>query len=510
MCEPGFVVDEEEHAPSYKRHTLLFQTSKKPEEMEVEKATRGHVLVLPYTTQGHINPMLQFSRRLTHKGLRVTLVTTIQNLKDMRKANPSDPDFVSIELISDGFDDGLPSEFTVDAYLATLERVGSLTLDSLLARLSVEGSRPLCIIYDSFLPWVLDVAHAHGILGATYHTQSCAVNTIYRHLHGKFSGKETKLELPLSLPGMPLLDSLDLPSLIAQPEAYPAYLKLVMEQFRNMDKADFVLENSFESLEGEFSRELAKGLPIKMIGPAVPSAYLDNRIPDDKGPTAHLCKAVDCLNWLDERPFRSTVYAAFGSLVSMAVEQMEEIAWGLHASKRPFVWVVKPPPIYLEGGNLLPKGFSEATIDQGIVVPWCPQLEVLSHTATACFLTHCGWNSTLEGLSLGVPMVAVPQWTDQPTDAKFVSDVWQVGIRAKADDRGIVCRDEVAKCLRDVLDDDRAAQIRRNAERWRELAKEALDEGGSSDRNIDEFVAAVLENKDSGRDSLGVGGPNQA
>ncbi|ERN20294.1 UDP-glycosyltransferase 74E1 [Amborella trichopoda] len=460
--------------------------------MEVEKGRGGHVLVLPYPTQGHINPMLQFSRRLTHKGLRVTLVITIQNLQEMRASNPSDPAFLDIEHISDGFDDGLPVDFKLDTYVDSLKRVGSQTLDSLLTRLGAEGVRPLCVIYDSFLPWALDVAHAHGILGAAFHTQSIAINTLYLLHHDKFSDKKTDITTPISVPGMPILESSDLPSYMSEPELYPAYLKMVvLDQLSNMDQADFVLANSFDSLEGELSRELAKAFPLKMIGPAVPSVYLDNMIADDKGSDADLYKAVNCLGWLDERPVRSTVYVSFGSLVGMPKEQMEEIAWGLHASKRFFVWVVRTLPRHLEGRNLLPKGFSEATKDRGLVVSWCPQLEVLSHRAVACFWTHCGWNSTLEGLSLGVPMVAMPQWTDQLTNAKFVSDVWRVGMRPKADNRGIVGREEVERCLREAMEGETAAEMRRNAERWSELAKEALDEGGSSDRNINEFVATV-------------------
>ncbi|KAG5589098.1 hypothetical protein H5410_039612 [Solanum commersonii] len=59
---------------------------------------------------------------------------------------------------------------------------------------------------------------------------------------------------------------------------------------------------------------------------------------------------------------------------------------------------------------------------------------ITSVGSIGCFLTHCGWNSTLESISLGVPMVAIPQWTDQPTNAKLVKDVWEIGVRAKQDE----------------------------------------------------------------------------
>uniref|UniRef100_M1CV80 Glycosyltransferase n=1 Tax=Solanum tuberosum TaxID=4113 RepID=M1CV80_SOLTU len=106
-----------------------------------------------------------------------------------------------------------------------------------------------------------------------------------------------------------------------------------------------------------------------------------------------------------------------------------------------------------------------------------------------CFFTHCGWNSTLEALSLGVPMVTMPQWSDQPTNAKFISDVWQTGVCVKVGDNGVVNRDEIACSIREVMKEEKGAMLKENAIKWKKLAKEAVDEGGSSDKNIEEFVS---------------------
>ncbi|KAJ6753863.1 GLUCOSYL/GLUCURONOSYL TRANSFERASES [Salix purpurea] len=107
-------------------------------------------------------------------------------------------------------------------------------------------------------------------------------------------------------------------------------------------------------------------------------------------------------------------------------------------------------------------------------------------------MTHCGWNSTLEALSLGVPMVAMPQWTDQPTNAKFVADVWQVGVRIKVGENGMVIREEIERCIKEVMmEGERRDAIRTNSEKWKKLARMAMDEGGSSDKNIEEFVAKL-------------------
>ena len=165
---------------------------------------------------------------------------------------------------------------------------------------------------------------------------------------------------------------------------------------------------------------------------------------------------------------------------------MEELALGLKRSNRYFLWVVRETE-----AKKLPTNFIEETTERGLVVSWCPQLEVLSHKAVGCFVTHCGWNSTLEALSLGVPMVTMPQWTDQTTNSKFVMDVWKVGIRVKVDDKGIVTREEIELCINEVMGEKRE-ELKRNAIKWKKLANEALDEGGSSDKNIDEFVEKIM------------------
>ncbi|CAL2280011.1 unnamed protein product [Prunus armeniaca] len=193
------------------------------------------------------------------------------------------------------------------------------------------------------------------------------------------------------------------------------------------------------------------------------------------------------MKWLNAKPKGSVAYMSFGSMAELEEEQMEELGLGLRRSKRYFLWVVRTSE-----SVKLPKGFAEETSEKGLVVSWCPQLEVLAHEAVGCFVTHCGWNSTLEALSLGVPMVAVPQWADQSTNAKFIMDVWKIGLKAQADEKGIVRGEEIAHCVREILDGERGEEIRKNASKWKALAKNAVDEGGSSDKNIDEFIAKLV------------------
>lgn len=235
---------------------------------------------------------------------------------------------------------------------------------------------------------------------------------------------------------------------------------------------------------------MAKLLPLRTIGPTIPSLYLDGRIKDDKDYCFNFYKpSTDaCINWLNERQNGSVVYISFGSLALLEIEQMVELAWGLKESNEYFLWVVRASEL-----AKLPKTFVEDTREKGLIVSWCPQLDVLAHKAMGCFVTHCGWNSTLEALSLGVPMVAMPRWTDQPTNAKFVMDVWKMGIWARSDDKGIVQREVVTDCITEIMEGEKGKEIRRTATKWKELARKAVDEGGSSDKSIDEFVFALIQ-----------------
>ena len=129
-----------------------------------------------------------------------------------------------------------------------------------------------------------------------------------------------------------------------------------------------------------------------------------------------------------------------------------------------------------------------------MIVPWCSQVEVLSHPSLGCFMTHCGWNSTLESLVSGVPKVAFPQWSDQGTNAKLTEDVWKTGVRVMVNKDGIVEGDEIKRCLELVVGDgEKGEAIRRNAKKWKELAMEAVNEVGSSYNNLKAFVDEIGE-----------------
>lgn len=131
---------------------------------------------------------------------------------------------------------------------------------------------------------------------------------------------------------------------------------------------------------------------------------------------------------------------------------------------------------------------------QGMLIQWCSQMEVLSHPSLGCFVTHCGWNSSIESLASGVPMIAFPQWADQGTNTNLIKDVWKTGARLMVNEEEIVTSDELKRCLELVMGDgEKGQEMRKNAKKWKILAKEALKEGGSSHKNLKNFVDEVIQ-----------------
>ncbi|KAL5703457.1 hypothetical protein ACHQM5_028547 [Ranunculus cassubicifolius] len=445
-------------------------------EMKSDNQSRDethHVLVLPFPFQGHINPMLQFSKRLVSKGLTVTLAVT----KFIAKSMPSQTGAIQIKTISDGFDEGgYKQAGRGEVYLDRFKIVGPQTLRELILKQNQESSKPFtCIIYDAFLPWALGVAKQFNLFGALFFTQSCAVNAIYYNVQQGLLPVPVAPGSIVSLPGLPQLEIAELPSFISTYGLHStAFSLLNYNHFHNINEVDCILVVNW----------MSKLWPIKTIGPTLPSAYLDNRIEDDRDYDLNLFDPSRdvCIEWLNKIEKGTVVYVSFGSVAPVTSKQMEEVAWGLRdCNDYYFLWVIRESEM-----RKLPSKFIEETSEKGLVVNWCPQLEVLSHPALGCFVTHCGWNSTLEALSLGVPMVALPQLSDQPTNAKYVTDVIKIGNRARLDEHGVATRKEIEACIKQVM--EKGEVLRGNANRWKTMAKEAVDEGGSSDNNIQEFI----------------------
>ncbi|XP_072983032.1 UDP-glycosyltransferase 75C1-like [Typha latifolia] len=455
-----------------------------------------HFLLVSYPAQGHINPVRHIAVRLASvTGACVTVSTAVSGHRILfpSAAGPDqevNDGAVSYIPFSDGYDDGFKEGVDDSSrYASQIVINGSRTLSAILDRLEARGRRVTCVLYTLLLPWAVDVAHQHGIRSALYWIQPATVFACYYHyFHGydKLITTHAEDRVPVvSLPDLPPLRIRDLPTfLTATSEDH--YSKSILDNFRAVfDKLDqeddgrrpMVLMNTFDSLEGDVLRPIKDKMEVFAIGPVVPK-----EIPT--GSDLFKQDEKDYMKWLDTKPARSVVYVSFGSLSAVKRPQIEEIILGLKESGRPYLWVLRND--CREEGLELEEG------DDGMVVSWCNQLQVLSHASVGCFVTHCGWNSTLETLTCGVPTVGVPQWSDQRTNAWLMDEILGMGVRAEVNEEGVLPAAELRRCLEVVMGEGEGGEgIRKKVEMWKEKAREAVGEGSSSERNLWAFLGEI-------------------
>jgi UDP:flavonoid glycosyltransferase YjiC (YdhE family) len=241
-------------------------------------------------------------------------------------------------------------------------------------------------------------------------------------------------------------------------------------------KADYLLCNTFAEIEPS----IFTNPPSTNIIPIGPLRTWQR--PTRHAPVGHFWHAEDaaCMSFLDVQSYGSVVYVAFGSISIMTTDQVQELAFGLLASRRPFLWVIRP-----EQASKLPIEFTNDVdgLGKGKVVGWAPQEQVLGHPSIGCFLTHCGWNSTLEGIRNGLPMLCWPYFTDQFTNQTYICDIWKVGLRVVSDEgSGLVTKERIVDRLHELLENE---GIKKRVLKLKEMAESNMSEGGASLKNLD-------------------------
>ncbi|XP_059632102.1 crocetin glucosyltransferase, chloroplastic-like [Cornus florida] len=449
-----------------------------------------HILLLTFPAQGAINPSIQLAKNLIRMGVKVTIITTLSAHSRMTKSNSTIPKGLSISAFSNGYDDGFKEGDNYEHFMSELRIRGSRAIAELI-KASAEESYPITyLVYTTAQPWVAEVAHGHHIPSAVLWTQPATVFDIFHYYFNGYGDTNRKIvndpSSSIQLPGLPLLNSRDLPSILVPPhsEKYRWAFLSMKEQLDliSTETNPKILVNTFDAIEPEALRAMKKHNLIP-IGPLI--------APSDASFNGDLFKkSHGYVEWLNSKPISSVVYVSFGSIAVLSKQQMEAIARGLLESHRPFMWVIRAK---VNGEREEDKlSCLEELGQEGLIVPWCSQVEVLSHPSVGCFLTHCGWNSSLESLVSGVPVVGFPQLLDQMTNAKLLQDVWKMGLRVVANEEGIVDNKEISRCIEMVMGGgEREREMRGNAKKWKELAWEAMKDGGSLDMNLKAFVDAL-------------------
>lgn len=254
----------------------------------------------------------------------------------------------------------------------------------------------------------------------------------------------------------------------------------LFKAFEEVKKADFILHNTVEELEFETLSALSKYQPTYAVGP------IDFSRTSSAAVSKSLHVEVDITKWLGSKPAGSVLYVSFGSVIQTSKHVIGEIAHGLGLSEVNFIWVVRAHLTASGDADVLPAGFVEEVGDRGLIVPWCDQISVLSNAAVGGFLTHCGWNSVVESMWCGVPMICFPVTYDQPTNRKLVVDDWGIGV--ELGDAAAVGREGVAEKIRVLMSGGDSERLRREAGKVKQMVRDAVGTDGSSIRNFDQFV----------------------
>jgi hydroquinone glucosyltransferase len=441
-----------------------------------------HVAMLATPGMGHLIPLAELAKRLSslYGGITTTLVTFASTASATQRAFLASlpPTITSLSLPPVDLSD-LPRGAAVETRISEECARSVPALTALLAELRRTTPRLVAFVADLFGADAFDAAAAAGVpRKCLFFAANLHALTLLLHL----PWLDASVPEPLRLPGCVPFPGRDVQTAL-QDRSDPCYRWMVHHGAKYRD-ADAVLVNSFDAIEpgpAEILRRPEPGQPmVYPIGPLIKH----NTSSDSDSP---------CLEWLDRQPDRSVIFVSFGSL---PMEQMRELALGLELSGQRFLWVVRSPPSddgavsdnYYDAESkrdpfaYLPRGFVARTKETGMLVPsWAPQTRVLAHRATGGFLTHCGWNSVLESLVHGVPMVAWPLYAEQRQNAVVLADAAGVGVAVRVPDDG-KNRDVVAGLVRELMQEDgRGAAVRAKVADMQKAAADGLREGGAAE-----------------------------
>jgi UDP-glucoronosyl and UDP-glucosyl transferase len=453
------------------------------------------IVLYPGMGVGHLVPMVELAKLFIHEGFAVTMVIMDQPDKNgfvkdriarLSVANPSIK-FHTLPPVP------LPSNATLVEHMLETSRLQNANLLSFFRTLSSVRA----IVVDFFCTDVLDVGSELQIPTYIFHTSpavSVSIILYYPVFHSSITTSLNDMgEVPLHFPGALPMFASDLPESMRDrnSRAYNGFLY----HFKRIRNANGILINTFEWFERKAVNAIKDGIcvpdgltpPIYCIGPVAREGNC--KLGDERH---------DCLTWLDKQPKNSVMFLCFGSLGTFPLQQLKEIAIGLENSRQKFVWVVRNPTNMFEEPNLdilLPKGFLDRTKVRGMVVKsWVSQVEVLQHEAVGGFVTHCGWNSILEAVKAGVPMICWPLYAEQRLNRKFLVEEAKVAVSIQGYDKGLVHADEVETKIRWLMESKGGEELRNKMALVRDKAMEAVMEGGQSWKAFRDLIGSFKEN----------------
>jgi UDP-glucosyltransferase 73C len=472
-----------------------------------KESNEAHFILVPLAAQGHLIPMVDIGHLIAECGVRVSLIITPANADRIKpiiegaKEKNLSIEFVELNFPNEKF--GLPpgcesvDQITnFEHFRAFFEAIYSLN-EPLEAFIRCLERPPYCMITDMCNAWTAPVARKFGIPRVIFHGPSCFyISADYNLVHQKVYDSITDVNEYVTVPNFPI-------KLEVTKAQTPGFLN--SEKFEDMRKmcieeeltADGVVVNTFLELEQPFVENYEKviGKRVWTIGP-ICLYNKDVELKMSRGNKEAIEQRHQVLTWLDGRDAASVIYINFGSLAYTNHLQLMEIGSAFEESNVPFVWVIKKIELKPVVEKWLSE-FEERTKDRGlIIVGWAPQMVILAHPAVGGFMTHCGWNSIIEAISMGVPMITWPRFADQFVNENMVVDVLKTGVSLSVKVPNFATEDvvmvnstvirEAISALMDVgIEGD---ERRERSKDFSEKAKKAMEEGGSSYRNLTDFI----------------------
>ncbi|XP_059290502.1 UDP-glycosyltransferase 73C4-like [Lycium ferocissimum] len=486
-----------------------------------------HFLLVPWLAQSHIIPLTDFAKLLALHGVTVSIITTPINAQRYKSilthALKSNLKVQLIPLYFPSQEFGLPQGCENTDTLNSLELFKDFFLASEMMQEPLEKliqnlkPKPSCIISSSPLTWTQQVASKFKIPRYIFQTVSC-FNLYCSHILN-----QTKIQETLVLDS----DSFLIPNVPHKIELTKAQLpydsrkqssqdvQIIIDKIKqSQDLAKGTLIHTFEELEPWYIDAYKKVVnKVFCVGPvSLCNKEMDEMV--DRGNKASIDEHNNCLNWLDSMKSKSVIYACFGSLCNISFLQMKEIGLGLESSNVPFIWIIRGLNFTSQVEKWLgDENFEERVKGRGMIIrDWAPQVLILSHPSVGGFLTHCGWNLALEGISCGVPMITFPMFAEQFYNEKFIVNVLRIGVRVGVEvsmdswdeekNGVLVNKDQVKKAIDQLMDKGLEGEERtKRAKELAHMSKKAIQEEGSSYLNIKIFiedVLHVLKNKEEG------------
>ncbi|KAL5053956.1 hypothetical protein RYX36_034638 [Vicia faba] len=448
-----------------------------------------HIFFFPFMGHGHMRPTIDMAKLFAAKGVKSTIITTPLNEPIISKAVEKSKILghnIHIQTIPfPSSNAGLPNECENVDSIPSPEWFPTFCLATKMLQEPLEKllleQHPDCIVADMFFPWATDSALKFGIPRLVFHGTCyfslCAAECMRLYQPFRNVGSDSKSFVISNLPGEIKMTRLQIAP-FENWEEFEGMAKLMHEVRESELKSFGVVVNSFYELENVYANYYRNVLGRKAwhIGP-LPLWNKDAAISIDQH--QHVC-----LKWLDMMKPYSVVYVCHGSMAHFSNSQLREIAMGLEASEQKFIWVVRKSED--EGEEWLPEGFEKRMEGKGMIIRgWAPQVCILEHEAIGAFVTHCGWNSVLEGVTAGVPMVTWPMASEQFYNEKLLSEVLKIGVPVGAKKWVGLVGDEVhwdalEKAVRRIMEGEEIEEMRKRVKVLSELAEKSVEEEGSS------------------------------